>query len=429
MNQICRDIFRAIHEGKWLKIEYRNKADQITKYWIGIRDLDPAKRTLKVDGLHLGMYTLGEYDKIFVDSILSTEVIEGTYCPENRQLIEDIEMHPERYKTIFSSSANLKILNYLELCNRMDTTPYITDYDLIHYIDGDRVKNGRKQQQQRMMRLEGKNAAEGGETGSLDIHGDLTEHRPAAGQSDMRVFYGFDALPHFVRPTVTVGSYDGVHSGHLALLRTVAGRARAQGGESVVLTFEPHPRVTLGRADGLRLLTSLEEKIYLLGQQGIDNLIVIPFDKAFSALAPDTFIRDYLVGRIGAETLVVGFNHRFGRDKQGSYDYLGSHGFGLEVVEVGECDVDAEKVSSTVIRRLVAQGDMARAARLLSHPYLIIGTAAAGRIGTDDPLKLLPPAGSYQVRIGGRPARLTVDTSQNLIIRDGCPDGRAVLTF
>lgn len=143
MNQICRDIFRAIHEGKWLKIEYRNKADQITKYWIGIRDLDPAKRTLKVDGLHLGMYTLGEYDKIFVDSILSTEVLEGTYCPENRQLIEDIEMHPERYKTIFSSSANLKILNYLELCNRMDTTPYITDYDLIHYIDGDRVKNGR----------------------------------------------------------------------------------------------------------------------------------------------------------------------------------------------------------------------------------------------------------------------------------------------
>ena len=194
-----------------------------------------------------------------------------------------------------------------------------------------------------MMRLEGKNAAEGGETGSLDIHGDLTEHRPAAGQSDMRVFYGFDALPHFVRPTVTVGSYDGVHSGHLALLRTVAGRARAQGGESVVLTFEPHPRVTLGRADGLRLLTSLEEKIYLLGQQGIDNLIVIPFDKAFSALAPDTFIRDYLVGRIGAETLVVGFNHRFGRDKQGSYDYLGSHGFGLEVVEVGECDVDAKR--------------------------------------------------------------------------------------
>ena len=279
------------------------------------------------------------------------------------------------------------------------------------------------------MRLEGKNAAEGGETGNLDIHGDLTEHRPAAGQADMRVFYGFDALPHFVRPTVTVGSYDGVHSGHLALLRTVAGRARAQGGESVVLTFEPHPRVTLGRADGLRLLTSLEEKIYLLGQQGIDNLIVIPFDKAFSALAPDTFIRDYLVGRIGAETLVVGFNHRFGRDKQGSYDYLDSHGFGLRIIEVSECDVDAEKVSSTVIRQLVGEGKMARAARLLAHPYLVIGRAQRNRIRVEDPLKLLPPPGEYDAHINGKPARLTVDAAQELITRDILPEGRVVITF
>lgn len=142
MNQICRDIFRAIHEGKWLKIEYRNKADQVTKYWIGIRDLDPRSRTMKVDGLHLGQLTIGEYDRIFIDSILSTEIIEGTYCHENKILVEDIEMHPERYKNIFDSSANLKILNYLEICNKLDTTPYITDYDLIHYIDRDRINCG-----------------------------------------------------------------------------------------------------------------------------------------------------------------------------------------------------------------------------------------------------------------------------------------------
>lgn len=142
MNQICRDIFRAIHEGKWLKIEYRNKADQVTKYWIGIRDIDPRSRTMKVDGLHLGQLTIGEYDRIFIDSILSTEIIEGTYCPENKILVEDIEMHPERYKNIFDSSANLKILNYLEICNKLDTTPYITDYDLIHYIDRDRINGG-----------------------------------------------------------------------------------------------------------------------------------------------------------------------------------------------------------------------------------------------------------------------------------------------
>lgn len=142
MNQICRDIFKAIHEGKWLKIEYRNKAEQITKYWIGIRDLNPEKRTLKVDGLHLGKYTIGEYDRIYIDSILSSEVIEGTYCPENQALIEDIAMHPKRYQGIFSSSANLKILNYLEMCNRLDTTPYLTDYELIHYIDDDRIRGG-----------------------------------------------------------------------------------------------------------------------------------------------------------------------------------------------------------------------------------------------------------------------------------------------
>lgn len=142
MNQICRDIFKAIHEGKWLKIEYRNKAEQITKYWIGIRDLNHKKRTLKVDGLHLGKYTIGEYDRIYIDSILSSEVIEGTYCPENQALIEDIAMHPKRYQGIFSSSANLKILNYLEMCNRLDTTPYLTDYELVHYIDDDRIRGG-----------------------------------------------------------------------------------------------------------------------------------------------------------------------------------------------------------------------------------------------------------------------------------------------
>ena len=141
----------------------------------------------------------------------------------------------------------------------------------------------------------------------------------------MRVFHGCEALPHFTHPAVTVGSYDGVHSGHLKLLRTVTAAARGQGGESIVFTFEPHPRITLGKADGLRLLTTLVEKICLLERLGIDNLVIIPFDRAFSRLAPDEFVRDCLVGHTGAETLVVGFNHRFGHNKQGSYDYLDSH--------------------------------------------------------------------------------------------------------
>ena len=245
----------------------------------------------------------------------------------------------------------------------------------------------------------------------------------------MRVFHGFDALPHFVRPAVTVGSYDGVHLGHRALIGRLIAEARANGGESIVLTFEPHPRITLGKAEGLRLLTTLDEKICLLERLGIDNLVIIPFDRAFSRLAPDEFVRDCLVGHTGAETLVVGFNHRFGHNKQGSYDYLDSHGFGLRVIEVSECDVDAEKVSSTVIRRLVEKGEMARAAHLLSHPYLVIGRAQRNRIRVDDPLKLLPPPGEYDAHINGKPTRLTVDAAQELITRDILPEGRVVITF
>ena len=99
-------------------------------------------------------------------------------------------------------------------------------------------------------------------------------------RNGIRVFHGFDALPHFVHPAVTVGSYDGVHRGHRALIERLVAEARAAGGESIVLTFEPHPRITLGRGEGLRLLTTLDEKIALLGDLGVDNVIVIPFDRA-----------------------------------------------------------------------------------------------------------------------------------------------------
>ncbi|MBP3457735.1 MAG: DUF2726 domain-containing protein [Lachnospiraceae bacterium] len=137
MNKICRDIFRAIHEGKWLKIEYRNREEQITKYWIGIRNLNIIKKTLSVDGLHLGLYEIKKLDNIYIDSILSSEIVEGSYCPVNKKLVEDIYLNPHRYKSIFENVANLKILNYLEMCNRMDTTPYYSDFKLVKHLDRD----------------------------------------------------------------------------------------------------------------------------------------------------------------------------------------------------------------------------------------------------------------------------------------------------
>ena len=193
--------------------------------------------------------------------------------------------------------------------------------------------------------------------------------RPECGNTErrgIRVFRGFDALPRFVRPVVTVGSYDGVHLGHRALIDRLTAEARAVGGESVVLTFDPHPRITLGRGEGLRLLTTLDEKVALLRGLGVDNVIVIPFDRTFSALSGEEFARRYLIGKVGAETLVAGYDHRFGHDRI-DCDRLAA--LGMRVIRVDERSVEGEHVSSTAIRRLVEAGRIAEAERLLGHRF------------------------------------------------------------
>ena len=142
MNSIGRDIFKAIHEGKWLSIEYKNKSGQVTHYWIGIKKLFPNTKTLLVDGLHLGTMELAELN-IYIDSIVSSSVVDGTYCAINHELVLDIRMAPEKYADIFSSVANLKILNYLEDCHRLDNVPYKaeSEYALISQLDADKFVN------------------------------------------------------------------------------------------------------------------------------------------------------------------------------------------------------------------------------------------------------------------------------------------------
>ncbi len=137
MNKVNHDIFKAIHEGKWLKIEYRNKGEEITKFWVGIRDLDVIGRKIIVDGLHLSKYTLGEKYVLSIDQILSSEIVDGSYYEINNLLVNDIYLNPHKYKTLFDNTANLKILNYLEMCNRMDTTPYYSEFALVKKLDRD----------------------------------------------------------------------------------------------------------------------------------------------------------------------------------------------------------------------------------------------------------------------------------------------------
>lgn len=220
----------------------------------------------------------------------------------------------------------------------------------------------------------------------------------------MKVHYGFDSLPTFKAPVITVGSYDGVHGGHRVILQRICELARENGGESIVITFAPHPRIVLGKAEGLKLLNTLEEKIVLLDEVGIDNLIVAPFTEEFSRLSSEEYVRDYLVGKIGVKTLVVGYNHHFGHNKDGDFRFLQSlqSQYGFEVCEIPRQQIDDEKVSSTVVRRLIAEGKMAHASHLLNRPYLLI-TRVNERIECIgiDPYKLLPPMGRYEVDIEG----------------------------
>ncbi len=213
----------------------------------------------------------------------------------------------------------------------------------------------------------------------------------------------------------TLGSFDGLHRGHLSLLDSMKELAVNSDSESVVLTFEPHPRVVLGRVDGLRLLTSTEEKIMLLERYNIDNLIIIPFDRALSRVTHRDFVREYMVEKVGISVLVAGYNHHFGRGSEGAYDDVLKMGdeFGFKICRVDEWrDSNNSNVSSTVVRHLISIGDIAQANELLSRNYLILGhTDSDGRVWVSDSLKLLPPSGKYQSLINGRESCFRVDTS------------------
>lgn len=226
----------------------------------------------------------------------------------------------------------------------------------------------------------------------------------------MRVFRGFDNLPTFRCGVATIGSFDGVHCGHRVLLDRVRSVAEEVGGESIVLTFDPHPRITLGKAEGLRLLSSTEEKLHLLEAEGVDNVIIIAFTTEFSRLSPAEFLQGMLVEKVGICHLVVGYNHHFGHNKSGDFGFLADNNTGVNVVRVNQHRVESDKVSSTVIRGTIERGDMYQAARLLGHPYIIIGMVTAEGLveHAEKEYKQLPPAGEYPVRVGDKKCIMTI---------------------
>lgn len=141
MTGVCRAIFKAIHEGKWLSVEYKNQTGQTTKYWLAIKTLNPRTGQMTVDGLHLGLYTVQEL-LVRIEGIQTAEVIDGSWSAVNEALVQDILENPHRYEAWFGDTVNLRVLDYLALCSKLDNTPYKTDYALIRHLDADRLAAG-----------------------------------------------------------------------------------------------------------------------------------------------------------------------------------------------------------------------------------------------------------------------------------------------
>lgn len=216
--------------------------------------------------------------------------------------------------------------------------------------------------------------------------------------------------PHF--SIVTSGTFDGVHLGHQKILGRLKELAKRKQGETVLLTYWPHPRLILQPEDkSLRLLSTLSEKIKLLDEMGVDHLIILPFTKELSQMSSEEFIREILVDKIQTKTLVIGYDHKFGKNREGSFEYLQSHShlFGFAIEEISRQDVDDLGVSSTKIRTALAQGDVYTATKYLGRPYDISGQVVKGQqIGRSlgfptanlqiaDEFKLLPCDGAYAV--------------------------------
>ena len=216
--------------------------------------------------------------------------------------------------------------------------------------------------------------------------------------------------PHF--SVVTSGTFDGVHLGHQKILRRLQELASSKQGETVLLTYWPHPRLILQPQDkSLRLLSTLSEKVKLLEEMGIDHLIILPFTEELSQMSSAEFIQTILVEKIQTKTLVIGYDHKFGKNREGSFEYLQSHShlFGFAIEEISRQDVDDLGVSSTKIRTALAQGDISTANKYLGRPYDLSGQVVKGQqigrslgfptanIQIEDDYKLLPRDGAYAV--------------------------------
>lgn len=229
----------------------------------------------------------------------------------------------------------------------------------------------------------------------------------------MRVYHGIESFEKRDNAIVTTGTFDGVHIGHQKILERLIEVAKKNEGESVLLTFYPHPRMVLNPESELQLLNTIEEKTVLLEKVGIEHLIIHPFSKEFSRTTSLEFVRDILVNQIGTKKLVIGYDHHFGRNREGSFEHLKEFGplYGFDVEEIPAQEISDVNVSSTKVRAALLEGDVVTANKYLGNKFLLTGTVVKGQqlgrelgfptanIELNNRYKIIPANGVYAVKV------------------------------
>ena len=229
----------------------------------------------------------------------------------------------------------------------------------------------------------------------------------------MQIYHGIQEFVKLTYPVVTIGTFDGVHLGHQKILNRVKELAAAQNGETVIITFWPHPKYVLNPGSTMKLLSTFDEKAEYLDDLGIDHLIRIPFTNEFSRVTSEEFVANILIEKIGTKQLVIGYDHRFGKNREGSFEYLqeNSKRLGFEVAEISRKDVDHLTVSSTKIREHILKHQIHLANILLGRAYQFSGMVVKGQqlgrkigfptanIEIAEKYKLVPSNGVYAVRV------------------------------
>lgn len=230
----------------------------------------------------------------------------------------------------------------------------------------------------------------------------------------MNVYHHINEFNTDKNIVLTTGTFDGVHLGHKKIIEQVIQSAKRINGESVLLTFFPHPRMVLyPESNDLKLLNTIDEKIELLKQSGIDHLIIHPFSVDFSRITSMVFVRDILVAQLNTKKLIIGYDHHFGKNREGTFEHLKEYGplYGFEVEEIQAQEIQQKNISSTKVRNALLSGDIHTANQFLGYPYFINGTVVEGdKIGREigfptaniyvqESYKLIPSNGVYAVKI------------------------------